>query len=250
MQWINRDRPVEISSEIIEWDCKRAGISICKQFNLIPNKQIDKLESLSKDKCDKALGMLSRDDKEFAKKLEDGFNKIVDDFINENHLDRESDIISIKRDAIFVINHNIVKEHWEPNITFRNKNSYVGYIAFENYEFYIKSDGVVDTKGMSTAEFHKDGILHLIYDFYSTIANSNMDIFEINKYLSELANLYKKRQLDPEYYREFNSFGKYRMRGDEKDLVMSDVNGDELDDIDISFNYESIILPLIRLFRQ
>ena len=96
----NETRPFEINSNIVEWDMRRAGLHIIKEFNLLSTEEIQYFESLPKKESDIAIGKRQIGDKEFSKRLEQGFTDIMNFFLKQNNLDIDLDVISIKKDEI------------------------------------------------------------------------------------------------------------------------------------------------------
>lgn len=254
MQWNNKLKVFEIDSEIVEWDIKTANLSICKEYKLLNDKQIAQISSMSKDKRVRTVGLLSRASKKFAKALEEHFNIAVNQFIEQNGLDKDQDIICIKKDAVFVINKKISKPDVGENIHFVRKNVYDAFVRLDRFEFYINDD-TVDVKGLQEQQhLHENGICHLIKDTVRTASEVKLNDGLMNEYLSEMVNLYKNHELAIEYYREFNSTSAYRVIDkDGTEFVFNDISEDYLDEkgyqLDISYNYMNIIIPLIRMLR-
>ena len=69
-----------------------------------------------------------------------------------------------------------------------------------------------------------------------------------------MVNMYKRKELAIEYYREFNSTSCYKIIDNEgNEFMFDDISEDYIEekgyDIDISYNYLNIVIPLIRLLR-
>lgn len=246
---INKNRPFITNAEIIEWDIRSADTSIIEYFNLMDQKKIDKLNKLSKSKRNRAVGIL-RQNKEFSKNLENGFKLMVKKFIEENNLE-EWDILSIKRDAVFVVNTDIrIKDigcvHFIP------KNTYFASIIIPRYEFYIPWNNTIDVKGISDEclEFHKDGILSFIRTIIDLYGSGNSDNkIALHQYLAEFVQRYKEKQLPLEYYRKFDSYSQFEVDyGDGNLALRKHITESDLDDLNILFNYQNVILPIMQLF--
>lgn len=252
--WNNKTKVFEIDSEIIEWDIKSANISICREYGLLTEKQLSQIESMPKDKRVRTVGLLERSSKKFAKALEEHFDVAVNQFMDQNGVSKDQDVICIKKDAVFVINKNIVKPNIGEAIHFIRKNTYDSFLRLDRFEFYINND-TVDVKGLQEQQhLHEDGICHLIKDVVRTASECKMNSSIMNEYLSEMVNLYKNHELAIEYYREFNSTSAYRVIDtDDNEFLFNDISEEYLDEkgykLDISYNYINIILPLIRMLR-
>lgn len=236
---------LEINSSIIEYDIRSANTSLMRYYGMIPEKQIASLEKLSKKKREIAVGLLCQKDKEFSKKLNNAFDDIVNMFIEVNRLE-DIDILSIKKDAVFVINRKDIKTTFGP-VVFVPKNKYHSFIKINNFEFYI-NDEKIDVKGLQNQQDkHVDGILFLIRDVLNTCIKSNMNHKDIQKYLSEFVLEYKKKTLDFPIYREFNQTSQYAVWLDGEKYYFDEIDETYIEELDISFNYINIILPLVRL---
>lgn len=236
-----------LNSTIVEYDIKQANVSVMEHFGLVKKSVIDKLKSFPDKKRKVVAGLMQQKDKELAKALEAAFTDIMQEFIAVNGLDIDLDILEINKDACFVISKTPKHCQFGP-VLFRPKNSYHSFLKVGAFEFFV-SDTTVDVKGLSKyKDLHENGILMLIKDLVDTIISANSDTRIINNYLHELADAYKKKELDFEYYREFNSVSKFHMVIDGKDYTFDSINERDLDELDISYNYINVILPLIRLF--
>ena len=242
------------NAEIIEYDMKNAGFSLIKKYKLLPENKIDELEKLGnrvnpidkkffKRKRDEEIGKLQRDNKAFSEALNYAFELARKDFITENKL-TEDDIISIKKDAIFVITRGRkINGKIDEFVNFRKKNEYTSYFSLSDgkIEIYINFDKVTDIKGISddNVKLHENYFIKFITNvFYKLEAE------EYNSVVIFIANFiekYKSRTLDISYYREFNPMSKYRYLDGETTSIdyKEDVN-----EIDISHNY-SIITDLL-----
>lgn len=236
-----------LNSTIVEYDIKQANVSLLEYYELLPPKSIEQIRSMPPDKRKVTVGLLMQRDKELATKLENGFDEIMTMFIKSNNLDIDLDVLTIKKDACFIISKTPAKTTFGP-ITFRPKGVYHSFLMIGNFEFYINDEGV-DVKGLQKqASLHRNGILHLIKDVVDTAISANGDKSVMNKYLSELVLAYKKRELEFDYYREFNSSSQFHVSFDGESYLYDNISEIDIPDLDISFNYVNIILPLVRLF--
>ena len=244
--WKNQSILFVPNSRITEYDIKSGNTSIMRAFNLCDAKRIAEIESMKKSDRVIAVGNMSKDPT-FAKNLEAGFNTVVKEFIKANEL-VEDDVIDVYRDAVFVI----VKE---PKITtiretcnFVKKNVYQGYIRCGSFEFFIGEDKI-DVKGMrdELLEKHQNGILALIREVYDFCVKAQMNPVMINTYMKSIVKQYIDLDFVNEIYREFNSTSKYKMHYADMTTMEENITDIDLDNLDISYNYLNIILPLIRV---
>lgn len=241
------DRGVEFNASIIEYDIRKANINLMRYYNLYDKSKLNFLEDLPKDKRERAVGLMLRKDPDLSKALEKAFNDIVYEFMTVNNIDKDDDVISIKKDAVFVCNKICQHTVFGP-VEFIPKNKYHAFINIDRYEFYVGEDHV-DVKGLGdSAQYHKNGICLLISDLVNML-ETTFEPRRINEYLAQMVKLYKTKSLTIDMYREFNTNSKFKCNIDGRDMYLNDVGYEYLDEhVDISFNYINIILPLMRLF--
>ncbi len=253
MQWSNKLKVFEIDSNIVEWDMHSANLSICKEYGLLTPRQIDKISKLPKLDRNIAIGKIGQKSKEFAKSLEEHFDIVVNEFIEQNNLNRDDDILDIRKDAVFTINKKITHSKIGNNIEFIPKHQYHSFIRLDRFDF-LMNDTEMSVKGFQEyQELHQDGMLDLIRDALEMCSEYHMDSACVNEYLSDMVNLYKNYELDIEYYREFNNGSSFTVIDDGNVYSLKTVSMDYIKEnnltLDISYNYLNLILPLIRILR-
>lgn len=240
----NKNTPLIAHTQIVEWDMKSANTSIMREYKLAPTKWIARVEAMDGDNRKKQVGLRQQKVKGLAKAMEEGFNEIVQKFIETNGLE-ENDIISIKRDAVFIRSRI-------PQVTtigqychFRPKGTYVAFLILNGYEFYMKQDGQFDIKGISDEliPLHNDGILQFIRDF---LDDFDYDMNGLHQYCKDFVNAYKKRELPLDYYRSLNGESTFTLITESGAYNSQFITESMIDDVDISYNYENIVLPLIQ----
>ena len=159
-------------------------------------------------------------------------------------LEYETDIISIKKDAVFIKNKNIkYNEFGNGAVKFIKKNSYTGCLLIPNYEFYYSKD-IIDVKGISdeVLSLHEDGTLA----FISTMMQESNNWVELNQFMKEYSLAYKNRQLPFNAYREFTSSSKFRVNLYGNEIMMDEIDEDMIECTDIGYNYTKIFLPALK----
>lgn len=235
---------VELNSSITEFDIKSANTSLMRKYSLASDEVIQRLEKLPKEKREVAVGLMCQKDKVLSKRLTEAFDDIVNEFIVTNDLD-DTDILTIKKDAIFVIRPRNIQQKFGP-VFFAEKNHYTDFIQISNFEFYLNDD-VIHVKGLQkSAEKHTNGILYLIKDIVSICNKTAMNMKIINTYLADLCISYKLKNLDFEMYREFNQDSMFSVFIDGERYLMDTIDETYMEDLDIRYNYTNIILPLVR----
>lgn len=229
---------------IEEWDIKSANTSLMRYYDLVNDKVVSKFEDMKKQDREVAVGMYCKKHKDFTIALEKAFTDIIEEFIIANNLDPENDIISIKKDALFVKNRRIQNnEFGNGTVRFVKKNSYSGCLLIPQYEFYYNKDNI-DVKGISDSvlSLHEDGTLA----FISMMMQESNNWIELNEFMKEYAIAYKNRQLPFNAYREFSSTSKFRVNLYGNEVLMDDIDEELIDDTVISFNYIKIYLEALK----
>lgn len=257
MLWINDSQPFLVNAAITEYDIRQGNVSVMKTFQLAPDDTIKELMSLPKDERNVRVGLLMREDKSFSKALEKGFDDVVKQFIENNGLDLEEDVLAIRRDAVFVINRDIPQPNVGEYVTFRPKGVYHSYLQLNTkLEFFFAGDELPEVKGFVQAkndinnalEKLKPGMFSFLKEFIDVCRMSNMNRRTIYKWLKDFCKYYKEKALDLEYYREFTREALFRIKGLGDDDTMTElVTDDLLDNLDISYNYLHIIIPLLQI---
>lgn len=228
MTWFNPDIEYVFNVDIIEYDIRDAGFSIIKEYRLLPEYKIQELERMGKGiERHIAVGKLQGANKEFSKALSDKFAEVRGMFIDANDV-VDSDIISVKKDAFFIIGTR--KNLNFGCIEFAAKNRYTSYIRFagaDNAEIYY-ADSQVDIKqiGESGVNKHRLYMVEFISDMIRLIESKNP---RAKRVLMNFIMKYKAGELDEEYYVKFDRLSR---------------------EIDPLFNYQNIILPLVTIVRR
>ena len=240
--YVNDNIPYIFNTFIYEYDMKEAGFSIIKDYMLLDIDTINKLKAMSKHDRAIKIGKLQRKDKTLSDGLKVGFVDCRQQFITSNNLE-DNDIISIKKDALFV-KKRCKNCEFLNNILFRVKNTYTSYIRLEKVELYYSPERL-DIKGISDdmVELHADGILEFIRKVFRTIETGTE--IDVIRYIISFIDKYKAKKLPISYYREFNSRSLYT-RIDTDDFYENYI--DDIDMLNIRYNYDNIIIPILQIF--
>lgn len=226
--WYNPSIEYLFNDEIIEYDMRDAGFTLVREFKLLPDDKIRELERMGKGLARHIeIGKLQRDNKEFSRALTDKFAETRHLFITCNNIS-DSNIVSVKKDAIFVI--GTVPRTKFGLIEFAQKNTYSSYIRFSdvnNLEIYY-NDIDIDIKGMSDDSKNKHRLWML--EFLQTVIPmiETKDV-RIKRYMMRFLSQYKSFELDEEFYLEFNN-------------LSSSINP--------LFNYQKIIIPIMQIISR
>lgn len=189
---------------IREYDIKAAGPTILLNKNYFTKEEYDKLLSMDNLTRNILVGNWLRINKDVNKVMMDEFIEIRKMFFDKNELE-DYDIISIKKDAIFVIDKDL--NNLEFGVyKFVKKNEYTDYLYVDGKEFYYnKYTNKLDVKGCSkeSKEIQMKLYFSLIIELFK-MKNKN-DIF---KKLIEFKDDYLNYNLPKDFYRtiETNQF--------------------------------------------
>ena len=239
-----------ITNRIYEYDIKAANISALSQEGF-DSDMLHKLAMLDKKDREVAVGKMIRQDKRVGEIIKKQIKRARENLFRSNGL-QDKDIVSIKNDAVFVLGRALNYTRFG-EMEFKLKNQYAAFIQFDKLElYYNRKKKIVDIKGVSDEVLehpdHQTGILTFIAKVMEYLV---MDIRDsLRKYLIEFTHQYKARELPVQFYRELNSSNVYRtiyeLSGYSFDLLA--VGQDSVDMINIQYNYNRYVLPLIHMF--
>lgn len=202
-----------IINEIYEYDIAKANISILLQAGYINQNEYNMYLQMPKMQREVAIGRMQKNEK-ISSIIREGFEYSRKCLIEANNL-TEDDIVSIKKDAFYVLrrlNHTVFG-----NIEFTLRNSYHMYIYCRGIEIYYgmneldDSDyGVMDIKGISDSKLDLHGPYMSAIAYILKLVLKNNTVGAIQELMSFIQK-YDNRELDIEYYREFNAESMFRL---------------------------------------
>ena len=221
-------------------------MSIIKEYSLLAQEEREKLGKEEKKTSTINIGKLHHKFKGLASKMNEGFMKARLLFGELNEL-KDSDIVSIKKDAIFTTKRCDKKSF--DKVQFVEKNIYTSYYYFRNgIEIYYNKNRM-DVKGINDDKLknHKEYFASFVnrFCFMGETSSLNNRI----KFLNEFTYLYKTRNLDIEYYREFNANSFFRAF---ETITHLDVGMDcaynlKPPEVDIKYNFFNYLVPMINM---
>ena len=239
--WTSKSIVYLKNATITEYDLRSGGLSVIKQSKLLDQKYIDRLDAMEKDKRNIAIGKLQLRVESLSKSMVEGFGEARQMFADQNGL-TEADVLSVKKDAIFVINKKIAHTKVSEFLEFRPKNVYTSYMLIGTKEAYFSSmDNSITIKGVSDAVREKQAGF-LFRDAARFMRQSErVDRSLLYENLRKYRSDYLNRRLPIETYRNIDT-GMFAT--DEYEL--DDVDEEYLESIDIAYNYVYFVLPMIR----
>ena len=202
-----------ISSYIREYDMSKANINVLYTKGAITKEMYDHLYSADRNTREVTIGLMQKKDKRYVNILKEGIKEYRNKFIIANSIE-ECDILSVKNDALFIINKVPTVTKFDDLIEFKLKNVYTSFYKLKNLELYYSFNPIgniekLDIKGINQSKLslHKDYFMEfLLVLFCSAQTEPIEDTIDL---LTGFYNKYLNLELDIEYYREFNSESKY-----------------------------------------
>lgn len=200
------------SNYIREYDLSKANINVLYSKGVIDKSLYDRLLVATREERQITIGLLERENKEVSKIKAKGIIEAKRMLFEANGLE-DSDILSIKNDAVFVINKALKYTKFNDYIDFKLKNTFMDFMYLGGIEVYYGYDKISGTENIQTKGLGKKGWLHKDYmiDFIIYII-SELESGEITGAVSaftDFFNDYISGKVDIGYYREFNSESMY-----------------------------------------
>lgn len=248
--YLNKNTSSLFNKVIIEYDMKSAGLSLCKEYKLLPKETIHDLERMSKKDRNVAIGRIQRKNARFRESLKSSFVDIRRRFFESNDIQME-DVLSIKKDAIFCLKDCNVLDFG--HCVFVEKNRYTSYIYLNRLELYFSNGGMIpendklDIKGLNddTLKLHENYMIQFLKTFFRKMESSGH--IASSQYLTRFITKYKLGELDIGYYREFN--GESLFVSENSSEMYSDStfipSENPQDFVSKSYNFYCVLLPLL-----
>lgn len=246
--YTTKDYDYLIGKRIIEYDMKSANVNLCRYYKLLPENEIIKIENMNKYDRVVYVGKLQKNDREFAAKLSKAFKDMRKQFFIANGIE-DSDILSIKKDAIFVIKKRCRNTSFG-NVTFVEKNVYSSYHKLNGLEFYYSGrEDRLDIKGIDDNSLYLyQKFINILKRLFRYLERNQKE--EFVRFVKDFSQNYKNKLLSYEYYKELKPRGCYTLIQDDPDkrIVYGLDNIDESIDerLCINYNYMAYILPMIQ----
>jgi hypothetical protein len=243
---------IQTGARISEIDMTDAGLSIIKDLKLLSISEITKINKLPKHQKSIYIGKLAKNKyKNLAKDITSGINLAVKTLIEKNKID-SNDILKVRRDAVFVIGPPPLDlgpwpDTFGNNVKFRNDNTYDSILSLDKIEILsVLEKRTFVVKGISDENvlFHKDFIIEFILDFL-TFLNKKRTEKEAFDLLKQFKNDYSLRKLPVEFYRTFDANSSFIINNDEIGLQIKYLPEEYKKDLNITYNFNHVILPLI-----
>jgi hypothetical protein len=206
--YLNKSIAYLKNNVIREYDMVNAGINILRYNNVLSQEDYDKLNSMEKLEKNVLVGKFLRDNPDINEALTNEFINVRKMLFEANDIN-DDDILSIKKDAFFIINKKMPNLQLNEFYQFKEKNRYIGYMNLDGKEFYHKGNKrSLDIKGFSKVvkEHHVNFLFKDLEELmFLDMKDEKNLVFER---LIQLKYNFVKRQLDNGYYLDVSQ-GKY-----------------------------------------
>ena len=123
------------------------------------------------------------------------------------------------------------------------------YVNAENHDNIVILTVVQDKldERKKIVKLHENGMINLLFYVVDLAEKSGLNPDKINTFLHDFVCMYKSKELEFDYYREFSVESRFRYRFRGAEVMADQIDEQMLEKVDISYNYLHIILPLINL---
>lgn len=236
--------PFLTSCNITEYDISKANINILLALGDISLEEYNKIMMMNRMERQIYVGKLQRDNEKINNDLKNGFKHYRKMFIESNEF-TQADILSIKKDAIFVINKTANNCIFDKYVEFVPKNKYTSFFKIKNLEIYYLLDRIndienIDVKGIDDNKLRSHAnymIQFLCIIFEALNSRSPEGVIEL---IVEFSKKYINRELELGYYREFNADSFFRISMNDTQYLLDFALEYEKPYLNLSYNYQII----------
>lgn len=217
------------STYIREYDIAKANISILYTKGVISKELYEQLLVAHREERQITIGLMQQKDSKIVKILQQGIFEAKKALFELNQI-QDADILTIKNDAVFVINRKLQHTQVSEYVEFKLKNTFMDFLNLKGIEFYYGFDRVAGTESIDVKGLGKKAYLHepFMTDFIAYILNSieTGDVEDAISSFQEFFKDYTEGNLDIGYYREYNSESMYPIMNTRYKVMYADNDRD------------------------
>lgn len=237
---------------IREYDISKADISIFLSKGIISQEEYNLCYNLPSLNRNIRMGILQASNTSYKNILKEGIEEIRRKFFEANDI-KEWEVLSIKNDAIFLIN-KLADTTIFDSIQLKLKNTYTSFYKLPkkyNKEFYYLLDRahnieVLDIKGINDSDrlLHEDYMIEFLKVLFCSI-EMHSDLDDAIELIQTFYMSYINKELDLEYYRRFDQTSSFDLII--KSPILSNhynakyLSKNDMDIIDIGYNANFIM---------
>jgi hypothetical protein len=239
--YLNKDILYLKNTEITEYDIRSAGFNVIKFKKLLPSEEILELDKIDKQERNIRIGKRILKYPNISEEIINTLSEIRGEFVANNSIE-ERDVLSVKKDAIFLIKKKPTELNFKGFFEFKEKETYTSYCYLNSKEFYYSAKkSIMDVKGIGE-KVKEQQDKFLLSDIKKIMASAErLSPEQLFSVLKNYRSKYLSRELPKETYRDVET-GTYQMDG----YSLDDISDEMLPSVDISQNYINYILPLIK----
>lgn len=197
---------------IREYDISKANINVLYAKGVINKDLYYSLYSADRMERQIYIGKMIRNNEKIQEILSNGITEYKQRFFEANNI-TDNDIISIKNDAVFILN-KVPQILTFDNVSFALKNTYTSFMRINELEIYYgydMNDEVIDIKGIkdSDLEMYHMEFLNILITFFNLMQRSGAQ--STLEYITAIINQYVNLELPIGCYRRFRSSNDYSL---------------------------------------
>lgn len=231
---------------IREYDLSKANINVLYSKGILDQETYLKLYNSERMVRQRYVGIMQKN-AEVVKALQNGIKEARQMLFEANDI-QDHEVLSIKNDAIFIIGRKLQYTQFGL-LNFVEKNMYTSYYFINRLEMYYSNNQItgeqfIHFKGISDDNLwlHEDYMIQAFKDIFFTIENRGS--YEALELLQFFYNQYITLELEPGYYRKFDSGSRFHYNMISvigTGYEVSDISDEDKKYIDISYNLQFII---------
>lgn len=201
-----------LNKYIREYDMRKSNISILYDKGIITLDDYVKLNNAPRQFRQVYIGKLILSNPKIQEILDKGVLEYKEKLFKANNI-KEYQVLTIKNDAVFIIDKKLETTKFSNTIEFIPKNTYTSFYLLGNknkkelYYYFnnMNYKEVLDVKGINDNMLflHEDYLIEFFKVLFCTAQTES--IKECIELLTSFIDQYRRLELDVEYYRRFDS---------------------------------------------
>lgn len=237
----NMQIPFLVSSFIREYDISKANINILYKYKILSKEQYEYYLKCPRMERQIAIGKMEERDPNITKIKAQGIQEARKMFFEANKI-KDTEVLSIKNDAIFLINKNAEYTKFD-NIEFVNRNIFTSFYRLNNnsLEVYYLNDPIMHyeniiVKGMKEEklQLHKNYFLDFLLAVFESAELSSVD--ETIQLIADFNMQYTEGKLDAGYYRNFDNMSSYLINIGSRSYYLDFINENDKNNVNTICN--------------
>lgn len=239
-----------INKYITEYDIAKANINILRSKNVIDDKRYNELNEVTKEAREIIIGNEIRYNRKIYDIIFKGIIEARYKFMEINNI-RPEEVLYMNNDSITLINKPIIYTDIDERIRFRKTKEYTSYYKLDKIDLLYFNDKTNEDFRLKFVDQNRMVEMHKGYflDFLLCVAEyaQNCSPEYMIKFIKDIYIKYINKQLDINFYREFNANSSFKLKYNNDVYALNTVNN--INDIDIDYN-AILIRTLYKIFMK